>query len=152
MTISAFAAAKKICDLNLNTNHGLTNLALQKILYLAHMVYMGQNGGEPLIHEVFEAWDYGPVLPSLYHKVKIFGGNQIQDIFYEIPLIKPDSKEAILLEQAYKQLSDKQPGKLVAMTHREDGAWAKYYSPGIKGIIIPNNDIQEEYKKIHDDR
>jgi len=81
MAISALQAARKICELSKWT---VTNLKLQKILYIAHMVYMGRNK-KPLIFEQFEAWDYGPVVNSLYHYVKIFGDQPIKkSIFYDV--------------------------------------------------------------------
>jgi len=80
MTISTFAAARRVCE---RSNWRVTNLAIQKILYLAHMGHMGENGGARLLASQFEAWDYGPVEPNLYHKVKFFGDGPIQDIFPE---------------------------------------------------------------------
>jgi uncharacterized phage-associated protein len=64
MTISVFDAAR---TLGYYSDWKLSNLQMQKILYLAHMVYMDKNSGEPLVDEDFQAWDYGPVLPSLYY-------------------------------------------------------------------------------------
>ena len=40
------------------------------------------------------------------------------------------------------------PGQLVALTHREGGAWSKVYKPGGKGIVIENSMISEEYTKL----
>ena len=44
----------------------VSNLKMQKILYIAHQYHLG-NYGEPLVHALFEAWDYRPVHPDLYH-------------------------------------------------------------------------------------
>jgi uncharacterized phage-associated protein len=43
----------------------LTPLQLIKLVYIAHGWYLGLTG-EPLINEPPEAWQYGPVIPSLY--------------------------------------------------------------------------------------
>ncbi len=139
MTIATYQAVKQICNAG---EWRISNLKLQKMLYIAHKVYMGRNEGEPLINELFEAWDYGPVLPSLYHKLKMFGSDPIKDIFW-------DTKNPKLpfLEEACKHLLPMSGGKLVALTHREGGAWSKNYQPGILGIIIPNEEIFEEYKQ-----
>ncbi len=143
MTVSIFSAAKKICELG---NWSVTNLQLQKILYLANMIYMGKNNGELLVSSHFEAWDYGPVAPDLYHEFKKYGGNPIRTGFFHIPDVKEDSPECKELQMAAKHLLFLKPGNLVAFTHRKGGAWEKHYVPGKKGIIIPSMDILEEYK------
>ena len=56
MSIPAYSAARYICA---RGDWRVTNLALQKILYLAHMVHLGRTG-RALIDGEFEAWDYGP--------------------------------------------------------------------------------------------
>lgn len=140
MTVKSFEAAKKICDLS---GWSITNLKLQKLLYFTHMVFMGRGNG-PLISEKFEAWDYGPVLPSLYRHVSLFGADPVGDRFYGVPLIH-ESKEAKILEEAWDGLKHKEGWELVAMTHYNTGAWAKNYVPG-KSRVILDEDILEEYR------
>ncbi|RWO77206.1 type II toxin-antitoxin system antitoxin SocA domain-containing protein [Mesorhizobium sp.] len=67
MTLHVLSAAKHLAK---QSGWSLSNLELQKILYLAHMFYLGRTG-EPLVSGHFEAWDYGPVHPDLYHRVKV---------------------------------------------------------------------------------
>lgn len=142
MSITSFEAAKKVCNLS---DWKTTNLRLQKILYLSHMIYIGRNN-EPLINEnePFEAWAYGPVLPKLYHEVKIFGNDPIQDIFYWPD--SPDNNETKFLEEACKHFLNNNSSKLVAMTHRPKGAWAKSYNPNYNQIIS-NEKILKEYQE-----
>lgn len=145
MSITSFEAAKKVCSLS---NWTATNLVLHKVLYLSHMIYAGRNH-VPLINnnEAFEAWAYGPVLPRLYHEVKIFGINPIEDIFYWNDL--PDCEESGFLEEACSHFLNKTPAHLVGMTHRANGAWAKNYSSKVRFKKIPFEDIMEEYEKIN---
>jgi hypothetical protein len=75
--ISALTAARHMCE---RSDWSLTNLKLQKMLYLAQMIYMGQFQ-ERLINGAFEAWDYGPVLPAVYGEVKAFGGGAVRYLF-----------------------------------------------------------------------
>lgn len=143
MAVSALSAAKELARLS---NWSLTNLQLQKILYLAHMVYMYQNEGAPLIVEGFQAWDYGPVQPSVYHRAKIYGAAPVGSIFLDVSNIDGDSKEAAILKQAYSELSGLTGGQLVHATHKKGGAWDKNYEPGRRNHPIPNDQILEEYK------
>jgi len=144
MTIKTFQAAKQICALS---DWRVTNLKLQKILYLAHMVYMGRNGGEPLVDELFEAWAYGPVLPNLYRKVKIFGSQPICDVFSDVPAIE-GKDEGKFLNDVCDHYLHKRAGELVAITHKDNGAWASNYEPFIRGNLISNEDILREYQML----
>jgi uncharacterized phage-associated protein len=59
-------------------DHGLSAdpMKLQKLLYFAHGYYLAVTDN-PWIDEAFEAWDYGPVVPSVYYELKGFGGDEI---------------------------------------------------------------------------
>jgi len=143
MPLTAMQAARKICE------HGswkITNLGLQKILYLSQMLFIGENGGARLIDTDFEAWDYGPVSPEVYRRVRMFGANPIQDIFFRELRINDGLREAHL-HNVCTFLANKRPGELVSITHWKDGAWAKNYRPGVTGIVIPDRDILDEYKR-----
>jgi uncharacterized phage-associated protein len=142
MAIGSFVAAKRICE---RGGWLVTNLALQKILYIIHMVYMGRTGGR-LVSAPFEAWDYGPVEPYLYRKVRIFGDRAIQDLFPEMHDIS-GTPEADTIDEGCRFLIGKKPSELVAMTHWENGERAKNYVPGARGIRIPDEDIILEYKE-----
>ncbi len=144
MAISSLIAAKKVCELR---DWQVTNLEIQKILYLAHMVFLGRSDGvAPLVTEKFQAWDYGPVLPAVYNKAKIFGSEAVQNVFHEYPSIS-STEESVVIEETVNMLNGKSAAELVAITHWEQGAWASYYTPGAKGVVIPNSAILEEYKK-----
>ena len=140
MSIPANSAARYVCA---RGDWGVTNLALQKILYLAQMVHLGRTG-ERLVDGEFEAWDYGPVNPDLYRTVRIFGDKPIQNVFFGAPRIFGTPEEETLRE-ACEHLLGKSPSELVAMTHQQNGAWAKNYVPGVRSIVIPDTDIVAEY-------
>ncbi|WP_145979787.1 Panacea domain-containing protein [Chelatococcus daeguensis] len=123
-------------------------LELQKILYLAHMFYLGRTGGEPLVPGHFEAWDYGPVHPDLYHKAKIFGADPVENIFHGVADLGAGPEREIL-DEAYEKLGKAGPGRLVSATHRPGGAWDTNYVPGVRHIIISNDDILNEYRKLN---
>ena len=54
----------------------LTPLKLQKLIYYAHGWHLAIRNA-PLIDEVIEAWEYGPVVPNVYHEFKKFGNRPI---------------------------------------------------------------------------
>jgi uncharacterized phage-associated protein len=143
MAISALSAGRTLCELR---DWSVSNLELQKILYLAHMYYLGQHDGSPLIREEFEAWDYGPVVPELYHHVKGFGGGPVRNVFHWIDPVAPNTSEYAALSAAAAVTKGMRAGQLVANTHRNNGAWASVYRPNIFGITIPNSAILNEYR------
>ncbi len=53
----------KRCGIN------ISNLALQKLLYFAHGIYLTKTK-RPLVSGYFEAWQYGPVHPAVYRAFK----------------------------------------------------------------------------------
>lgn len=141
MTVSAASAAKRLCK---KSGWTISNLKLQKLLYLAHMFHLGGQG-EPLIDGCFEAWDYGPVEPSVYRIARVFGIDPIGNVFRGFSDINDTASEAKILDEVIDKLGHMSPSKLVAVTHWDDGAWAKYYVPGARNIIIPDCAIQAEY-------
>lgn len=140
MSVASSSAARHICS---RGNWSVTNLALQKILYMAQMVHLGRTGHR-LVDAEFQAWDYGPVEPNLYRQVRIFGNKPIQDVFFWAPSIDLAPEKATL-DEACDYLIAKSPGELVAMTHWQNGAWARHYVPGARSIVIPDADIAAEY-------
>src|SRR3546814_5939537 len=99
------------------------------------MVYAGKNEGKRLISGGdFEAWDYGPVLPSLYHRVSAFGSSPIKNVFHGVEEID-DTEVADFIAKAAKELSSVQPFRLVEYVHDKHSAWHKHYHPGVRGKI-----------------
>ncbi len=142
MAISIDSAAQRICEIG---NWKITNLALQKTLYLTHMYHLGYHGA-PLVNEAFEAWDYGPVLPDLYRRVAMFGAKPIQDIF-RLDEDCEGSLELGTINAVAPGLVSRPPAELVSITHWTQGAWAKNYRPNLRGIIISDMDIADEFNR-----
>lgn len=145
MSISAMQAAKVACQ---SSGWTLTNLQLHKILYIAHMVYAGNHNGCPLINdERFQAWAYGPVLPSVYRHASSHGSSSIQNIFNHVPAPDPTSEEYRVIADAVERLAELDPFRLVDITHEDQSAWAKTYTPGVKHAIIDQEAIMDEYRQ-----
>lgn len=54
----------------------ISNLKLQKILYFLQAAFLVEGRG-PLFSNTMEAWDYGPVVPDVYHAYKMYGDTNI---------------------------------------------------------------------------
>ena len=141
MPISSLSAARYLGGLS---GWSKTNLELQKILYIAHMIHLGRQNA-PLVENNFQAWYLGPVLPDLYHEAKIYGANPVQDIFFSEDSLEKDSPESTTLADTYSIVKNFSGSRLIAITHCDYGAWSKNYKPNERHVIIPNEDILEEY-------
>lgn len=143
MPISALSAATTACE---TANWRLSNLELQKLLYLSQRTYIGRKHGRPLLDEEFEAWDYGPVVPEIYQIAKIYGASRIE----ALPPVRriPTRSEHRVIREVVEHFADRTPGQLVELTHRPGGAWDRNFTPGRRHIRIPNRDILDEYERL----
>lgn len=54
----------------------ISNLKLQKILYFIQAEFLVSQD-RPCFREKIEAWDFGPVIPEVYCRYKVYGGATI---------------------------------------------------------------------------
>src|SRR5262245_10857739 len=78
-------ADKLICLHRAKFGESLTNMKLQKLCYYAQGLFLAEQGN-PLFPEDFQAWNYGPVCPSLYQRFRRFEWRQIDDAITELDL------------------------------------------------------------------
>ena len=142
MSILSIDAGKTLCELS---GWSMSSLRLQKVLYIAHMFHLGWHD-QPLVRDGFEAWEYGPVAPNLYHHTKGYGNRNIGDIFGRYQGADEGSSEYDLLQQALEATKSMTGGQLVAITHRKPGAWQEVYHPGARHTPIPDDLIKQEYR------
>ncbi len=57
---------------NEDQGEGITNMKMQKLVYYAQGFSLAMLN-KPLFEEPIEAWQYGPVVPTLYHAFKKYG-------------------------------------------------------------------------------
>lgn len=131
----------------------LSNLQLQKLVYIAHGYLLGWKL-TPLIQENVEAWTYGPVIASIYHEFKDYGDRKI--------ILSNDSELATELDgdvDACKVINGVLDlyGRLDAMhlvnlTHQEntpwDEAWNKQGGRRYYSYPIDNELIKNHYRKV----
>ncbi len=111
--------------------HDVSNLKLQKLLFLCHAFYLVDTG-RPLVRGSFEAWQYGPVHREAYDAFKSFGAKPITEDAERFdpvagirrPIALPASRAVLDVVQKVVQFyGSKSPGELVDLTHAKDGPW-----------------------------
>jgi len=151
-SLIAYAFVKK----GIESGSPVTQMKLQKLVYFAHGLHLAADDG-PLINEIFQAWKFGPVIPSIYHDYKFYGSSPISDpdlyfVFGEAS--SADMKLSMLSTTAEKSinatwdgLKDASAVQLSNWTHKDGGPWKRYYQPGVNDVAIPNEDIKEYFKE-----
>ncbi|WNL39302.1 DUF4065 domain-containing protein [Halomonas sp. PAMB 3232] len=137
----------------------LTPMQLLKLVYIAHgwhLGYFDQN----LIDGAVEAWRYGPVIPSVYHKIKKYGRYHISALIDgvdpedDIESNPPHEDTMDLLANVWEAYKDKNGIELSALTHEKntpwDIAWSSPDEPGhySPNKIISNKLIAQHYKEL----
>lgn len=107
-------------------NHPISNLQLQKILFFIQKDFI-INHGEPLFDDDFEAWRFGPVIPSVYNRYCIFGAATI--ICTEVATTLSNQVKSII-DPIIKYRSSQDPWEMVRESHNAGGAWDSVYLDG----------------------
>lgn len=121
----------------------LTNMKLNKLLYYAQGYSLKQRGC-PLFDDTIEAWQHGPVVPSVYHHYK----NNHDDPIHQwdekrLDAIDEESKELIF--NVAKKYSEYTAIALRNMTHSPKGPWSQCYKDDEKYVIIPTGLIKDYF-------
>lgn len=114
-----------------------SQLELEKIMYFADCEYL-KLYGIPIFFEEFEAWDYGPVIPDVYHKFKHYGREKIK-FSEEEKLIscskmmkfKEYDKVSSVIDKVIKKYENFTANDLVDETHKPNSPWDLVYKDGL---------------------
>ncbi|KVD73412.1 hypothetical protein WS62_08535 [Burkholderia sp. ABCPW 14] len=151
MTISALQLAAELIRRSdaQNRPQFTTNLAIQKLAYFCHGWHLALSG-EALVNEQFEAWRFGPVLPGLYHTLKVFSSNPIpvsHPLVVSQPSLPAGSWSGQLIDHVLSVHSGLTAAQLVAISHDSDGPWQKVWSQGPSSWIT-NESIATYFRKL----
>lgn len=155
MTYSSLQVANAFIELAEKTSgERLTNMKLQKLLYFAQGWHIAVRG-KPLFNEQIEAWDYGPVVPTVYHKFSHRGAQPIikkaTAIVFDGERFVTETVEDIQDEEIKNFLASiwRTYGKhsaltLSKLTHAADTPWTRVLKDN-GGKLPTGTDIPREY-------
>lgn len=138
MTFSAAAVANAILKLANDSGSELSNMQLQKLVYFAHGFALALLD-KPLIYSDVQAWQYGPVYPKLYKKLRKYGAGRVTDRLDADDEIPDPSDFFDVLKGVWKAYGSMSAGQLSARTHAPNTPWSDSWAEG-------------EYSKISDER
>lgn len=162
MTHSSMAIANEFLKRAQAEGRSLTHMHVQKLVYIAHGWHMAINN-EPLVDEQFQAWDYGPVLPSLYRALKQYGSGTVPRLLRrgdDTPFFYDDDGDTIIsrlneperssIEQVWNEFKDFAAFQLSALTHKEGAPWKGAIDRYGRNAPIANNAIQDYFTQLAD--
>lgn len=142
MAYSALDVAKYVINYEHSKGREVSNLRLQKLLYFIQAKILVANDGTPCFSEDMEAWDFGPVVPDVYFKYKIFGCLDLTDKG-KIPYI--DHQSASMIQGMLDYCRNYPTYQLVDITHQQD-PWKNARISGAR-TVIPKTAIKEYFSK-----
>ena len=122
----------------------LTQMQLQKLVYIAHGWNLAING-EQLTHDDPQAWDYGPVYRDLWQALKAYGrtpvkreirnGEYLPEMLDDETAAQPararlSDDERAIIDSVYANYGGFHAFKLSALTHEPDTPWTHVYAEG----------------------
>jgi uncharacterized phage-associated protein len=158
---SPIAIANSLISIAQKHGKRVTQMQLQKLVYIAHGWYLAING-KPLINSQVQAWQYGPVIPELYQATKMYGTAPIEGLIgvssyslfpeHDVSRLRvPDTDTDTwqLLEVIWERYGELSAAQLSALTHQEGTPWSYTWNElegsKINGTDIPRDKIEEHF-------
>jgi uncharacterized phage-associated protein len=154
---SSMAIANEFLKLQ-GTEAGLTQMQLQKLVYIANGWNLAING-EPLVGEDIEAWDNGPVFRELWGYLTRFGSAPVTSLIS--PATKKDffgrersaepfqaelsHSEREVIEHVWRRYGRYGAFKLSGLTHQPGTPWYKAYFGIGRNARLDPDDIHQHY-------
>lgn len=148
-------------------NNQLSPMKLLKLVYFAHGWHLAVTD-RPLVNEPVLAWQFGPVVYSIYREFKEFGSQpitrQARDVRFTdgsvepyVPLLDDREREheakiaKALIQSIWSLYGKFTASQLSTMTHEKGTPWhqivARFGGHLPHGIDIPNEMIRDYFKK-----
>ncbi len=125
----AIEVARYIVNKCIDDDYPVSNLQLQKILYFIQRYYLQNNN--QLFDDDFEAWQFGPVIPTVYYKFCGYGAMPITSKLNNSNVSDILPKDRKNIDNFTKDKRKLYPWDLVEETHRIGGAWDSTFMDGI---------------------
>jgi len=128
MAYSPSIVANYFLDKASREGRAVTPMQLLKLVYIAHGWHLGYLDA-PLINETVQAWKYGPVIKSLYDKIKHYGSGAVREPVQTgaFPWMREsavDETTGSLLDHVWMNYAGYSGVQLSNMTHQNETPWS----------------------------
>lgn len=132
MENSAILIAKFIITYLTSIGAPISNLHLQKMLYFLQRNFI-EEFDTTLFGDDIEAWQYGPVTPSVYRVYSGYGAMKIDAMYEEDwdEIIFQNQEQIDYFIARIDALRERDAWDLVEESHRHGGAWDNVYKNGV---------------------
>lgn len=131
-------------------DESVTPMQLIKLVYIAHGYMLGQYG-EPLLDEPVQAWQYGPVVRSVYDAVREYRSSPVDVVSGHRKWRGRFTPQEL---DAMDDVADIYGGidgiKLSSATHKPGTPWSRTWNRNGKNSIISNDLIENFYGRLLD--
>ena len=125
-----------------NDNKVITQLHVQKLMFLFEAYYMNVTNEGKLYDCGYKAWNFGPVAPRLYKRYKNYGKDDIRLTKEEEEKGNQISEQKKkLMQELYNTFKDFSAMELVSFTHAKGSPWKEVWENN------PYGDISKESMK-----
>ncbi|MDR2151447.1 MAG: DUF4065 domain-containing protein [Helicobacteraceae bacterium] len=166
--LSPIAIANRFVTNGIDGNRPVDLLKVVKLVYFAYgatLAYFRKR----LFDEPIEAWNYGPVVPSVYHSFKHYGKGVITEVAQEVIMDKKtykfslntphlqdtdinkllanvsDGRKCNILDVVWETYGKYSGAALVDLTHKEGSPWGKVFESDKAHIELRDEDIEEYF-------
>jgi len=145
------------------SNNTITPLQLIKLVYIAYG-YTLAILNKKLFSEEIEAWQFGPVVPSVYHTFKHYKKSPITDLSTEITFddnfkfneeiftmnSEDENYETVIqiLDKVWENYQQYSGYELIDLTHKDGTPWSNIFNYDKHHIKIDDNSIKDYYKSL----
>lgn len=144
--VSSLTVAKRVLDLANKQERPVTPLLMLKMVYIAHGFFMALHE-TALITDNVEAWKYGPVIPTLYERIRHYKAGGIRGLG-ELPDETLDELQTDLVDTVFDKYKKYTGWELSYFTHQDGAPWRRVWKQKGWNGIIPNENIREHYKTL----
>lgn len=147
-----------IANYFLNKDYPLSLLQVNKLCYIAFGYYGALTNGKKLFDQEISAYEYGPVIPELYEKLKEQHSDLAEKKYSDGFLVDPvsdhaeeiDGKDILLqkiLDFVHSRYHHLDGIKLSQLTHKAGTPWKNHYKEG-KKEKIPHEEIIAYFRSL----
>jgi uncharacterized phage-associated protein len=144
---SAVEVANAFLELAQKEGISLTNMQLQKLVYIAYGFFAAVFN-TPMFDDEIQAWSFGPVIPNLYHNLKKYGAGEVSSLLQTDTTIEKDSPEMRIIENVWGSYKEYSAQELSDLTHQDGTPWSAVWKKEKRNTKIPLHYIRSHYEKL----
>jgi len=140
------AVANEFLRLAAEEGRVLTNMQVQKLVFLAHGYHLAILG-QPLYSHATYAWPFGPVVRTLYEQLRQYGNGEVTAALPTKDQVAADSVAADIIAGVWEGYGDRTGSQLSALSHKKGSPWRQTWEKDKFGVILPDT-IAAYYKSL----